>query len=418
MKRFFRGSVLFLFLLLCSMQTAAANSIRVFLDGQAVAFPAAPFIENDRVLVPLRGILESLGYTVHWQEQTQTVLAVQENVSISLRINQNTATVNGKTVKLDTPAKITNDRTFVPLRFLAEYSGAAVTWDGETSSVFIASSAMSTEQQMKQSVVYIQTNKMQGSGIVLSADGLIATNYHVLQGASTAQFLFADGSIYQGETTVVGLNPDADIALLRIARTNLHPASPALSGSVGEAVTAIGSPGGQRNVITTGVIKGFDEDVISATAVIAQGSSGGGLFNSKGQLLGMTSFYGDGQYFSIPTAKILQVPQTLSLPLRDMKYYIYTPSAPQNLRVHTETNGYAYVLWSSVYRAEYYYVYQSTSPNGKFVRIQNRTGEKWYWGYPYCFGVAVSDGTSAYIKVSAVVDGQETPLSEAIRISP
>ena len=64
MKRLVRGGFLFLFLFLCSMQTAAAASIRIFLDDKAVSFAEAPFIENDRVLVPMRGILESLGYSV------------------------------------------------------------------------------------------------------------------------------------------------------------------------------------------------------------------------------------------------------------------------------------------------------------------------------------------------------------------
>ena len=76
------------------------------------------------------------------------------------------------------------------------------------------------------SVVYIQTNKMQGSGIVLSADGLIATNYHVIKGAATAQFVFADGTIYQGTTTVVGLDTSADIALLRIEKRVFLPQRP------------------------------------------------------------------------------------------------------------------------------------------------------------------------------------------------
>ena len=57
MKRLVRGGFLFLFLFLCSMQTAAAASIRIFLDDKAVSFAEAPFIENDRVLVPMRGIL-------------------------------------------------------------------------------------------------------------------------------------------------------------------------------------------------------------------------------------------------------------------------------------------------------------------------------------------------------------------------
>ena len=137
MKRLVRGSFLFLFLFLCSMQTAAAASIRIFLDDKAVSFAEAPFIENDRVLVPMRGILESLGYSVAWQEESKTVLAEKDEIQISLHPDEKTAIVNGKAVSIDAPAKIRNGRTFVPLRFLAEYSGAEVTWNQSTSSVSI-----------------------------------------------------------------------------------------------------------------------------------------------------------------------------------------------------------------------------------------------------------------------------------------
>lgn len=417
LKRLLRGIVLFLLFCTCFICSAAAASIRVTLDDSPVSFDAAPFIENDRVLVPVRGILESLGYTVHWQEHTQTVLALSEDVSISLRINSKTATVNGKSVSIDAPAKIKNGRTFVPLRFLAEYSGAEVNWNGSNSTVSIYSTDVSAETTMKRSVVYIQTNKMQGSGIILSSDGLIATNYHVIENASTAQFVFSDGSIYQGTTTVVGLKPESDIAILRIDKNGLKAAATAQSYSIGEAVTAIGSPGGRRNTVTTGSIRAFDGDYISSTAVISQGSSGGGLFNSKGQLIGMTSAYGDGKYFSIPISQVLQVSRNLSLPLSQMKNYNYTPPAPQNLRVHTESDGYSYISWSPIYSADYYYVYISTSPNSSFTRMKNPNngGEKWYWGFPYCFGVSGYQGR--YLQISAVVDGQETPRSEVIKIT-
>ena len=93
--------------LLCSMQTAAAASIRhFFLDDKAVSLAEAPFIENDRVLVPMRGILESLGYSVAWQEESKTVLAEKDEIQISLHPDEKTATVNGKAVSIDAPAKI------------------------------------------------------------------------------------------------------------------------------------------------------------------------------------------------------------------------------------------------------------------------------------------------------------------------
>lgn len=416
MKQLFRGGFLLLFLFLCSMQTTAAASIRIFLDDKAVSFTEEPFIENERVLVPMRGILESLGYSVQWQEAEKTVLAQKGETQLSLRIHEKTATVNGKRVALPAPATIKNERTFVPLRFMAEYSGAEVTWHPSTSSVSIHSASFHepTQTDSSNSVVYIQTNKMQGSGIVLSQDGLIATNYHVIRNAATAQLLFADGTVYYGEITVVGLDTYADIALLRIDKTGLSPAKPAFSYQVGDAVTAIGSPNGIRNTVSTGVINGFDMDVISTSAVIAPGSSGGGLFNSKGEVIGMTSFFGDAHYFSVPIAQVLQVPQKLSLPLRSMQGYTYTAAAPRNLRVRMDGKGYANVSWSPVYNADCYYVYRAFSPNGPYTRIQNNSSEKWLWGYPHAFAISV--GNSCYLRITAVVDGTETAPSKSIYI--
>lgn len=112
----------------------------------------------------------------------------------------------------------------VPLRFVADYSGASVTWDSKTYTVSIErGGAPSTpEYTTADSVVYIQTNKIQGSGIVLSEDGLIATNFHVIENASTAQIIFNDGTIYAAASPLWVLTL-ADIALLQIDKQGLHP---------------------------------------------------------------------------------------------------------------------------------------------------------------------------------------------------
>lgn len=412
-----RGIFLFFLCCFCFVHPAAANEIRITLDDQPVIFDTAPFIEKDRVLVPVRGILESLGYTVHWQEHTQSVLAMNEDMTISLQINSDTANVNGYDIPVDAPAKIKDSRTYVPLRFLAEYSGADVRWNGGTSTVSIYSQEISSEDMMKHSVVYIQTNKVQGSGIILSRNGIIATNYHVIKDASTAQFVFSDGSIYQGETAVIGLQPKDDIAILKINSTYLTPAAISADYQNGDAVTAIGAPNGQRNTVTTGVIKDSNEDILSTTAEIDQGSSGGGLFNSEGELIGMTSAYAEGHYFAIPIAKVMQVEREMSLPLSAMKYYTYKPSAPENLQAYYEKDGYAYISWAPVYGAEYYRIYKASAPDWDFQPLKSYTTGKnqWYWGFPYSFAISRSDQT-VYLQVSAVVDGTETDLSNFVKI--
>lgn len=417
MKRILKGCFLFLLLFSCSMQTAAAASVSVTLNGKQLAFDTAPYIENGRVLVPMRGVLESLGYSVHWKEHTQTVVAMKNGMELSLPLNSKSITVNDKQVSIDVPAQLHGSRTFVPLRFLAEYSGADVQWDAASSTVVIHS-AEAEGCQKEDAVVYIQTNKMQGSGVVLSANGLIATNFHLIENASAMQFIFHNGSIYQGKTTIVGLDPQQDIALLKIEKKGLTPALISQQYDIGDPVTAIGSPNSVRNTATQGNIAGFDQDMISATAVIAKGSSGGGLFDASGRLIGMTSSFGNGQYFSIPMVNVLQVPQDLSIPLSEIKNYPYTPAAPKNLRF-VKKNNYAYVSWSPVYGAEHYYVYTSNSENGTYKKLKNNSlkSDIWYWGFPQSFGISINPKRPYYMKVSAVVNGVETPLSPPLKIS-
>ncbi len=115
----------------------AGDAIRVVLDGQMLQFDVPPVIENDRTLVPLRVIFEALGADVEWNGETQTVTAKRSDTEIKLIIGGE-AYVNGQAVELDVPAKIIEDRTLVPLRFVSEALGCQVDWDGVTRTVSIS----------------------------------------------------------------------------------------------------------------------------------------------------------------------------------------------------------------------------------------------------------------------------------------
>ena len=417
MKKMIKGMFLFLILFACSIQTAAAASVNITLNGKLLSFDTAPYVEGGRTLVPVRGVLESLGYSVQWQEETKTVLAAKEDINISLPIDSNTVTVNNTEVTIDAPARLNGSRTFVPLRFLAEYSGAEVHWDAASSTVVIFSSD-SAAYDKTDSVVYIQTNKRQGSGVVLTSNGLIVTNYHIAKDAEVVQIIFKNGEIYQDETSIVGLDPQNDIALLKIEKNGLTPAFISTEYNAGDPVTAIGAPGGVRNTLTSGIISGFDQDVISSTAVIDHGSSGGGLFDASNKLIGITAFFGDQQYFSIPIAKVQAVQPITPFPIHEITSHPYTPNAPEDLRFREE-GRYAYISWTPVYNASHYYIYTANSENGTYTKLNNPVlGDKiWYWGFPQSFGITINPKKPYYMKVSAVVEGVETPLSAPLKIS-
>jgi len=134
--------VLLCTLFMCLAFTAPASAApTVILDNQQLSFDVSPTIENGRTLAPLRAIFEALGADVDWDGQTRTVTAIKDNAQIKLQIGFTTAYKNGSPVQLDVPAKIINDRTLVPLRFVSEALGAKFDWYGPTQTITITSSA-------------------------------------------------------------------------------------------------------------------------------------------------------------------------------------------------------------------------------------------------------------------------------------
>lgn len=123
--------------------TAPAAAPRVMLNGQQLSFDVPPTIESGRTLVPLRTIFEAMGATVNWNAASSTVTATKGSSTIILPVGSRAATVNGKNVSLDVPAKIVNSRTLVPLRFVSESLGAQVDWNNTERLVTITAQANS-----------------------------------------------------------------------------------------------------------------------------------------------------------------------------------------------------------------------------------------------------------------------------------
>ncbi|ACV64965.1 copper amine oxidase domain protein [Desulfofarcimen acetoxidans DSM 771] len=125
--------------MLLVLTAPAMAAPKVILDGSQLSFDVSPTIDNGRTLVPLRAIFEALGADIEWNGETKTVTANKENTKIILQIGKQTAYKNGTPVTLDVPAKIINDRTMVPLRFVSEALGADVKWDENTQTIIVSS---------------------------------------------------------------------------------------------------------------------------------------------------------------------------------------------------------------------------------------------------------------------------------------
>ena len=136
-----------------------------------------------------------------------------------------------------------------------------------------------------------------GSGVIVKDDGYIATNYHVIQGANKVEVTLHNGESYSAR--IVGSDPTNDIAVIKIDAKDLTTATIGDSSTVdvGDLAVAIGNPLGQLGgTATTGIISALDRtlDVEGTTLTLLQtdaaingGNSGGGLFNSKGELIGI-----------------------------------------------------------------------------------------------------------------------------------
>lgn len=104
--------------------------ITINVDGRAVSFDVAPYINSEnRTMVPVRFVSETLGATVGWNNAAQMVTVENEPDVIKMIINDDRVLVNGEPYTMDTAATIKNNRTMVPLRFISEYLGAEVKWD-------------------------------------------------------------------------------------------------------------------------------------------------------------------------------------------------------------------------------------------------------------------------------------------------
>lgn len=136
-----------------------------------------------------------------------------------------------------------------------------------------------------------------GSGFIISEDGLIVTNNHVIDGTSTVTVKFANGS--EQVATIVGTDPLTDIALLDIEGSDLPTVAFGSSEAmrVGDEVIAMGNPFGLGGTVTTGIVSAKDRNInagpfdefIQTDAAINRGNSGGPLFNNAGEVIGVNT---------------------------------------------------------------------------------------------------------------------------------
>lgn len=214
-------------------------------------------------------------------------------------------------------------------------------------------------QQNIKSVVAINCTNSAGSGFVLTADGYIVTNHHVINGATSISVAFVDGT--KMEAQLIGSDATNDIALLKVEADDLQPVQLGSSDDlkVGEQVVAIGNALGELGFsLSAGYVSGMDREVttegtvinmIQTDVAINSGNSGGPLFNAKGEVVGITSakYSGttssgasiEGISFAIPMDDVSGM-------LEDLRQFGYIKSAYMGIMAQE-------VPWDSSYAEAY-----------------------------------------------------------------
>lgn len=185
-----------------------------------------------------------------------------------------------------------------------------------------------------------------GSGVIISKDGYIVTNNHVVSGATSLKVTTTDGTEY--DASVVGKDSQTDLAVIKVDANNLQAATLGDSDilQVGDPAIAIGNPLGELGgTVTTGIISATDRQItiddetmtlLQTDAAINLGNSGGGLFNADGNLIGIvnakeSSTGIEGLGFAIPITpaqdiitELMQNGSVTSRPALNVSLYDYT----------------------------------------------------------------------------------------------
>lgn len=366
-------------------------TVNVRVNGKPYTGAVPAILVENYTFLPLRGLAEALGMQVAWDGATRTVLvtsppdavaraeaAEARAASLERELEQAKAELQAVRKELEaTRAELQAARKELEdaRKQLAQRPPQGASTDRQAVIARVRPAVFKL-------VVLDATGREVGSGSAVAvAEDLLVTNYHVIEDAAQARAVAEDGRTIP----VAGLaaaDPAKDLALLKVD-ARLVPAEIRLAPEpqVGEEVIAIGSPKGLTNTVSTGIVSGLRDwkgiQVFQTTAPISPGSSGGGLFDAQGRLIGVTFGYlegGQNLNFAIPMA--------FAQPLiQSARYQALRPLPgrvnPENLLAVIRSRFPEFSVGGRLVRPEFYLVPRDTAAPGEapqFV-VANLKGE-------------------------------------------
>ncbi|MFC5648598.1 trypsin-like peptidase domain-containing protein [Paenibacillus solisilvae] len=306
---------------------------KVYVDGALASSNA--IIKNGSTIVPFKNVFLAMGFMIQYDAKTRTVRAKKAGTTITLTVGVKRGFLNGKMKTLPVAPEAINNTTYIPLRFVGESMGCIIEVDTPGHAIYIdlpvvsettaapeptpvpaaeltpiptteplptASNSSSTELTTKQvtvindkKVVMLEMVDSQGSAVSLG-QGLFLTNYHVIDGQTSGNVIETNGTSYL-IGGVAAYNESLDLAIVKVQNYTKAWEAVQIGNpdelEKGDRVVAIGSPRGVQNTVSEGVVSNFTKqdgvNYIQISVPIDHGSSGGGLFNMKGELVGITS---------------------------------------------------------------------------------------------------------------------------------
>ncbi|MCD1261745.1 leucine-rich repeat domain-containing protein [Paenibacillus athensensis] len=186
--------------------------ITVLFDANPLDLDQNPFIREGTTLVPFRAIFEKLGLDITWQQETQTIVGESPDTTIKLQIGSRNAEVNGAAIELPEAPELVDNSTFVPIRFVAEATGALVDWDAGRRQVIIkAKHALTSADGTAHVTVYGLWNDMyEGGGDATHKFGLRSFDFHLFFLLAAAKESPGAGSLNDYYETVKAQNVNSE----------------------------------------------------------------------------------------------------------------------------------------------------------------------------------------------------------------